>query len=182
MIEYYSKDGIFKATLIEKESGGYFFTVIDSIICLDHNPEFVKKLSESGSYLLRQQCKKCGKSVSNGMKHSLVKDVNSLPLFDESLVDLEYRFRIEARDSFELKRNESAFEEYNRYLNSDKWKLKREKVFERDKNLCQACLTNKATQVHHLTYQNIYDEPLFELISVCARCHDKIESQKPHKK
>ena len=70
---------------------------------------------------------------------------------------------------------------YKQYLNSELWKFKRKKVLERDNYLCQACLTNKADEVHHLTYDNCYDEPLFELISVCKRCHQKIESKKQHK-
>jgi hypothetical protein len=52
---------------------------------------------------------------------------------------------------------------------------------ERDNYLCQACLTNRAEQIHHLTYNNIYDEPLYELLSVCKRCHIKIEQQKQTK-
>jgi 5-methylcytosine-specific restriction endonuclease McrA len=79
-------------------------------------------------------------------------------------------------------KNEEAWDKYNDYLNSEKWKLKRKKVFERDNYLCQACLTNEAQEVHHLTYNNIYDEPLYELISVCKRCHIKIEEQKQTQK
>jgi 5-methylcytosine-specific restriction endonuclease McrA len=52
---------------------------------------------------------------------------------------------------------------------------------ERDDYLCQACLTNKAEEIHHLTYENIYDEPLYQLIAVCKRCHDKIEAKKQNK-
>jgi len=73
------------------------------------------------------------------------------------------------------KNKESAFWlSYSEYLKSDKWQLKRKKVLERDKYICQACLTNKAEQAHHLTYKNVFDEPLFQLTSVCIRCHDKL--------
>jgi hypothetical protein len=32
----------------------------------------------------------------------------------------------------------------------------------------------RASQVHHLTYKHLRNEPLFELISVCVPCHDAI--------
>jgi 5-methylcytosine-specific restriction endonuclease McrA len=63
---------------------------------------------------------------------------------------------------------------YKEYLKTDKWQNKRAKVLERDKYLCQACLVNKATQVHHLTYEEVTDEPMFDLISICSPCHEKL--------
>lgn len=73
------------------------------------------------------------------------------------------------------------FEGYSEYLKSDKWKAKRLKVLERDNYTCKACETNKATQAHHLSYEFVFDEPLFHLISVCAPCHDKIHKLKDEK-
>jgi hypothetical protein len=66
---------------------------------------------------------------------------------------------------------------YNKYLLTDKWQNKRLKVLQRDKYLCQACLTNKATQLHHLTYERVFDEPLFDLVSICVPCHDKLHKK-----
>ncbi|MEJ8756808.1 hypothetical protein WG947_07380 [Pontibacter sp. H259] len=66
-------------------------------------------------------------------------------------------------------------EEYDEYLNSDKWKRKRLKVLRRDEYLCQACSTRKAVQVHHKSYRYVGDEPLFDLVSVCIECHEKID-------
>ena len=171
-----------KAIINKRLGGGYWFEYVEGIICLDHNPEFVKKLSSNGNYLLRKQCFNCGDVISNGMKHSLVKNVNNLPDINDDRKDIIWDFRKYVQNQLKRWLDEEIYSRYTEYLNSDIWKLKRTKVLERDNNICQACLTNKANEVHHLTYENLYDEPLFQLISVCSRCHEKIESKKQHKK
>ena len=60
---------------------------------------------------------------------------------------------------------------YDEYLQSDKWKAIRLKIFKRDNNLCQICLEAPAQHVHHLTYANLGDELMTELLSVCKDCH-----------
>jgi hypothetical protein len=76
------------------------------------------------------------------------------------------------------KNKDTAFwNNYKEYLNSQKWYNKRNKVLERDKYLCQACLKNKAIQVHHLTYERVFDEPLFDLVSICLPCHEKLHKK-----
>lgn len=64
--------------------------------------------------------------------------------------------------------------EYRQYLKSDTWAELRRRVLERDKHLCQGCLKNRATQVHHRTYQNLGREFAFELEAVCESCHERI--------
>ena len=61
---------------------------------------------------------------------------------------------------------------YHEYLLSWKWRRKRDKVLERDKHRCQYC-GNTASDVCHLTYENVFAEPLSDLISVCRECHEK---------
>jgi 5-methylcytosine-specific restriction endonuclease McrA len=63
---------------------------------------------------------------------------------------------------------------YNRYLNSPEWQAKRQKVLERDKHVCQACLSARATQVHHITYDHVFHEPLFDLRAICRPCHERL--------
>lgn len=152
-------------------------------ICKECNFIFVKKPKVNGDYLVRKQCFGCGCLDNKVYKFSdvgLRSDVMKLPEFDEELNE-EYleglrQIRIqEYKETREQSRNE-FFREYSKYLNSKKWSLKREKVLERDNYLCQACLTREATQVHHLSYEFIYDEPLFDLTSVCTECHKKIHN------
>ena len=63
---------------------------------------------------------------------------------------------------------------HSRYLLSSEWKTRKTAVLRRDGYICQACLQNPATQVHHLTYKHWGHEPLFDLVAVCKPCHDKI--------
>lgn len=67
--------------------------------------------------------------------------------------------------------------DFNQYLRSREWEERRAKVLERDSHTCRAvlpgCLT-RATQVHHLSYAHYRFEPLYELISLCRSCHQRI--------
>jgi len=78
----------------------------------------------------------------------------------------------EAHKFFREERNRLWWHDYNTYLNSDRWKIKRAAVLDRDKYICQGCLQNKATQVHHLSYKRVFNEPLFDLVAICDDCHE----------
>ena len=59
------------------------------------------------------------------------------------------------------------------HLRSEYWKNIRQLVLDRDKGICQSCKTEKAKDVHHLTYKNLGNETIDELISYCRACHEK---------
>lgn len=67
----------------------------------------------------------------------------------------------------------SKYYKYLEYLDSPEWKDKRKKVLERDENRCQGCKIKPAEQVHHFTYDRLFNEPLEDLVSLCADCHEK---------
>jgi hypothetical protein len=73
--------------------------------------------------------------------------------------------------------------EYQAYLKSPKWKSKRLKVLTRAKFRCEKCKKRQATQIHHKSYERIFNEPLSDLLAVCAPCHRKIHNikEKPKK-
>ncbi len=72
---------------------------------------------------------------------------------------------------------------YKQYLHTDKWKQKKAEVFKRaltnanSNNLhgvCEQCgyePWKPCLQVHHVTYDNLYNEKLEDLILLCPRCH-----------
>lgn len=66
---------------------------------------------------------------------------------------------------------------YDEYLKTPIWKQKSAIVKERDKHLCQMCLIEKAVDVHHITYERIFNELTSDLISVCRSCHTKIHNK-----
>jgi 5-methylcytosine-specific restriction endonuclease McrA len=63
-------------------------------------------------------------------------------------------------------------EQYMEYLKSDQWKEKRQAVLERDGNKCMLCGdSDTVLNAHHNSYDNVGDEPLGDLITLCCECH-----------
>lgn len=81
-------------------------------------------------------------------------------------------------DNLQEKQISDFWAYYNEYLKTQAWQDKRNAVLKRDNYICQGCLKNKAIHVHHTTYDNIYDELLFQLISLCIDCHSKLYPDK----
>lgn len=64
--------------------------------------------------------------------------------------------------------------DYELYLASPKWAEKRRQVLERDGYACQKCGKTKVIlQVHHRTYERIFNEDLDDLVTWCKSCHKK---------
>jgi len=57
------------------------------------------------------------------------------------------------------------------YYASREWALKRNAVRTRANGKCERCGSDESCQVHHLSYQHLYNEPLEELQLVCENCH-----------
>jgi hypothetical protein len=68
-------------------------------------------------------------------------------------------------------RKTSRKENYSEYLKSPEWEAQRRKVLNRANHICEGCLVAPATEVHHLTYDNIYNELAFQLVAICRACH-----------
>lgn len=66
---------------------------------------------------------------------------------------------------------------YREYLQSDDWKKKRQERLWFDKK-CQICGRPFDLEVHHLTYKNFPCENATDLITLCRRCHEKVEFRK----
>ncbi len=135
-------------------------------------------------YFIREQCLNCGGCINK-----------SKPLSAKKFAD---QIRAELSESRDKERWDNYYDEkhilanmkkeylyynsplykYYAYLGSDAWKQKRQLIYERDNKICQVCKVETATEVHHLTYQNIFNEPLEDLISICSECHRK-EHNKP---
>jgi hypothetical protein len=60
---------------------------------------------------------------------------------------------------------------YHRYLNSRRWLKKRDAIRLRAEGICERCYEREGTAVHHLTYQNLFNEPLEDLQLICDGCH-----------
>lgn len=135
---------------------------------------YVTRTIKNGTKQYGTQCRRCGSFVC--MKRSAVPISEQLEEYDQ---DLRAEFSRQAAEQARIQygqeqqaRSAEWFAKYSEYLETPKWKDKRERVLRRDFHLCQACLKRKATVVHHKTYAHVFEEPLFDLISMCHECHE----------
>lgn len=66
--------------------------------------------------------------------------------------------------------------DYKKYIHSEEWIEKRNDRFFIDGYKCQFCGSATNLQVHHLTYENVPDEPMEDLLTLCKTCHTKLHS------
>jgi 5-methylcytosine-specific restriction endonuclease McrA len=128
---------------------------------------------------LRHQCQGCGRLLANALPYS--KATSDTPDLDiEALnrwIDYDkgqWSRRREEHKALDTARIAEQRIAYEAYLQSDSWRARREIVFERCGGLCEGCRRQRATQVHHLTYANVGNEFLWELVAVCRECHERV--------
>jgi hypothetical protein len=76
-------------------------------------------------------------------------------------------------------------EEYHNYLKSPEWKAFRKLAFEHYGRKCSECDRTKTLQIHHKTYDNIFNEKLEDVVVLCEYHHKKvhgIKTEKPKQK
>ena len=64
--------------------------------------------------------------------------------------------------------------EYSKYLNSDSWKERRTVFRKAWGNKCVWCGSEESLHLHHMSYENLGNEPLFDVILLCKGCHLKV--------
>lgn len=131
----------------------------------------VRRLNEGGVLIAGWHCQECG--CWKAVKKAAVPDVGLLPEYEAQLQERIFAARNAAWEAERQAKADSWWRRYTAYLKTERWQRKRELVIARDIT-CQACLSRPATQAHHLTYEHVGDEPLFDLKGVCEPCHVKI--------
>ena len=81
---------------------------------------------------------------------------------------------LEKSDTYYENNHRRHRDAYEIYLRSDKWQKKRQAVIERQKGICQGCESEPIEEIHHLTYTHKYNELLFQLVGLCATCHNNL--------
>ncbi|WBC28395.1 HNH endonuclease [Rhodobacteraceae phage LS06-2018-MD05] len=64
-------------------------------------------------------------------------------------------------------------QKYYDYLESDKWAQLKIDLYNYRGRKCEKCGLTYKLQVHHLTYDNIFNEEPEDLIILCENCHKK---------
>lgn len=139
-----------------------------------HDRTLVRRRPIKNGYQYTAQCLRCGGPVGNPIPRVRAEEMHGgiVPEWDTALQeDWEEQRRLSA-EAASRAGDQEFWSEYSVYLKSDEWREKRRRVLERDKHICQGCLSRTATQVHHLTYEHVGRELLFELVSICDECHE----------
>lgn len=149
--------------------------------CTTHPEKELRKLITSNQAIqIRPQCLICGLPAGPTRKKAefTEEQLAGLPLWDKEIASRHQAERSAAytrlKESEENRLRQVWFSEYNKYLRSPEWRQKRDLALKRDGFWCQGCHQQKATQAHHLTYEHVFQEFLFELISVCDDCHKRL--------
>jgi hypothetical protein len=148
---------------------------IETLNCQHANSELRLKRITGGGIQYRRQCMTCGRSASNAIASALVKVCP--PEWDERLeleaADRIRQLHVARKAEAERKRRD----EYDAYMGSSEWQSKRSAVLMRDRYICQGCLEEPASEVHHITYSHFGAELLFQLISLCGDCHERAHAE-----
>lgn len=131
--------------------------------------ELRRRTIRNGVVSLEWQCLGCGRSTGQPIAKRLVPGWETRPEWDIALSTAHEAVAEEER----LQALQTKRAAYQAYLGSAEWQARRQKVLRRDP-VCRACEEAKSEQVHHLTYERIFREPLFDLVGVCRACHPGI--------
>lgn len=148
--------------------------------CRKPQERIVVQQIDSNTFQIRTQCDNCGgclnmkKPLNHTKYHNQIRGEFSIKNHNNwkqaKTSENEYIFEISKAIRFA----NSNYAKYLNHLQSPYWKSIRKQVFERDDSLCQSCKVAPAEEVHHLTYINLGNEKIEELISVCCSCHRTI--------
>lgn len=145
------------------------------------SPSIGYKVNTGGHKYYLKYCKVCNDTQGTQIAKS---KIEGAPDFIGEAVDSAEAWKANREVKqryFEKCREESRnefFTAYSNYLSSEKWKAKRGYVLSRDKYVCQGCLNVRATEVHHIHYDNVGDELYCDLVSLCNECHNRHHDNK----
>ncbi len=147
--------------------------------CEHPKQEVRQVIIANGSIQFRSQCLVCGELIGNALPQTSVhNDVlpkdECLPVRYRKSREREYENLIQRHLEKQEQDNRQWWIDYGEYLNSIEWQQRRSKVLKRANGICEGCGERSATQVHHLTYKNVRQEFLFELVAVCDPCHKRL--------
>ena len=146
----------------------------------EHPETEVRRMTmRDGRAVYSRQCLRCGQNTG-AVRQATLSGVEKLKMqpFDE---DLRRSWQERWREAFaanEAAKNQAWWDRYNAYLETPEWKRRRRAVLLRDEGMCQGCRIRQATQVHHLTYERVGEEMLFDLVSICDQCHETLHREK----
>ena len=151
--------------------------------CRQPAERYVNDFHKDVPKFIRIQCDNCGGclEMTKPLKRSEYGHRTKGEFSKEKLQNWRREKQIERKEIHTftkyLKFVKSNFYKYTIHLQSVYWRNIRQLALERDKYTCQFCKSERATEVHHLTYKNLGNELLEELTSYCRACHEKVHEK-----
>lgn len=137
---------------------------------------------KGGNFFFGHRCLNCGERFGNWLPKKEIDDPDAIPIADDMTPSEFERIRRQkwqaTQVAFYEKQRVKITAEYEAYLKSPAWKSIREKVISRADGICEGCLENKATQVHHVSYEHRFEEFCWELVAICNDCHVRAHPEK----
>jgi 5-methylcytosine-specific restriction endonuclease McrA len=142
----------------------------------------VRQRTESGRIVGRKVCEDCGTPFGSQIRLSLCGPGEPIP-FDADRRFYEarneaYFLLCRRKDEERKKESDEWWLAYDKYLGTDRWRDKRRLVLKRCDGVCEGCRLAPAAAVHHLTYERVGRELLFDLVALCHECHNVAHSPK----
>lgn len=102
-------------------------------------------------------CRSCAKSIQG--RHDAVE------------ARAKWEAELLAREQTKALEDADWHRRHEAHLRSPRWRELRVLVMRRSDDVCEGCGTRMADEVHHLSYDHLGDEFLFELVALCRTCH-----------
>lgn len=153
--------------------------------CTEHQWSLTRYVLKNKTVQYRNQCNICGVST-NPIKHSQLYAKDKREAIDYD-TELSRAYYAEMQDAYSAwvesnRHTHSWWTWYKAYLDSPCWKARRKDVIRRAGGIREACgadgLRPWEFEIHHLTYERVGREPLYDLVAVCAECHAQLTEWK----
>lgn len=150
-------------------------------ICTHPEAEMREWTNKNGAIAIVGQCLTCGERVGNPQPKR-----QGLPKADPSISSRYNADRKVVADRIAithidrtLNKDVAWWHRYNAYLETPEWKRRAQLVRNRCDGVCEGCGEGPVDEVHHLTYEHVCEEFLFELVGLCHACHQRAHTEKP---
>ena len=80
----------------------------------------------------------------------------------------------------QVKKQIKKFQSKEEYYKSEEWRNKRLFALHKAGHRCDKCASKLNLEVHHLTYENLYDQKPEDLTVLCPRCHKKADRKREY--
>jgi len=137
--------------------------------CSHPSGAWVRVATRQGGYEVRRQCQDCGQ-VEETVRTPRAGD-GQIAWVDQALAATYESNNLER--STRRARNKIAWRKlFQDYVESQEWKNRTGLVMRRNLDACEGCY-HPAVTVIHRSFENVGNEPLWDLAAVCRNCEKK---------